>query len=92
MARPPLLTTVLPVGLNSVTKMQPTEQVATVRLVKFRSDYDRLAVGPSAGGFEVTVGSISVWLDRDTAEELMCLIATALEPGDPLWNDSTGSN
>ncbi len=63
-----------------------------MRLVKFRIGDDQLAVRPSEGGFSVTLGSVSLWLDRDTAEELMCLIADALEPGDPLWTASTGSN
>lgn len=63
-----------------------------MRLVKFRIGDDQLAVRASEGGFSVTLGSVSLWLDRDTAEELMCLIADALEPGDPLWTASTGSN
>jgi hypothetical protein len=52
----------------------------------------RLEVAPAAGGFLVTVGPVSLLLDRTAAEELMCLLADALEPGDPLDLVATGRN
>lgn len=61
-------------------------------LIKFRKGYDLFGVESSGGGLQVTLGAVSFCVDRDTAVELMCLIANALEPGDPLWTASTGSN
>jgi hypothetical protein len=52
----------------------------------------RLEVVPSAGGFLVTVGPVSLLLDHAAAEEMMCLLADALEPSDPLDLSTTSSN
>jgi hypothetical protein len=52
----------------------------------------RLDVVPSDDGFIVRIGAVCLSLDRDAAEELMCLLADALEPGDFLAIASFGSN
>jgi hypothetical protein len=49
----------------------------------------RLEVGASGRGFLVTVGRVTMLLDREAAEELTCLLVDALEPRDPLH--TTGS-
>jgi hypothetical protein len=38
----------------------------------------------SDDGFIVVIGSAFFWLDRAAAEDLLCLMADALESGDPL--------
>lgn len=52
----------------------------------------RLEVVSSAAGFLLKVGPVTLLLDREAAEELMCLLAEALEPGDPLDIATTDSN
>lgn len=59
---------------------------------RIRNVRSRLAVGASARGFLVTVGRVSVLLDREAAEELTCLLVDALEPRDPVDLTGTGSN
>ena len=59
---------------------------------RFRNVRSRLEVGSSARGFLVTVGPMTVLLDREAAEELTCLLVDALEPRDPLDITGTGSN
>ena len=59
---------------------------------RFRNVRSRLEVGSSARGFLVTVGPLTVLLDREAAEELTCLLVDALEPRDPLDITRTGSN
>jgi hypothetical protein len=59
---------------------------------RFRNVRSRLEVGASAHGFLVTVGAVTVLLDREAAEELTCLLVDALEPRDPLDIAGTGSN
>jgi hypothetical protein len=51
-----------------------------------------LSVVSSARGFVVTVGPVSVLLDREAAEELTCLLVDALEPTEPPDVSTTGSN
>ena len=59
---------------------------------RFRNVRSRLEVGSSARGFLVTVGPVTVLLDREAAEELTCLLLDALEPRGPLDITGTGSN
>jgi hypothetical protein len=59
---------------------------------RFRNVRSRLTVGASARGFQVTVGRVTVLLDREAAEELTCLLVDALEPRHPLDITGTGSN
>jgi hypothetical protein len=58
----------------------------------FRRPNVRLDVASAAGGFLVTLGPVSLLLDRAQSEELMCRLADALEPGDPLDLVATGWN
>jgi hypothetical protein len=44
----------------------------------------RLEVLEAGSEFIVVIGSAFFWLDRDAAEDLMCLLADALESSDPL--------
>jgi hypothetical protein len=46
----------------------------------------------SGSGFLLTVGPVTLLLDRESTEELMCLVADALESDDPLNIAPTGSN
>jgi len=59
---------------------------------KFRNVRSGLTVGASARGFLVTLGRVTVLLDREAAEELTCLLVDALEPRGPLDITGTGSN
>jgi hypothetical protein len=59
---------------------------------RFRNIRSRLEVGSTVRGFLVTVGPVTVLLDRQAAEELACLLVDALEPGAPLAITRTGSN
>src|SRR6185369_8295381 len=80
---------------NSVTMWERRRQVAMPEgrpkmTVKRNDKKDRLrimnghlGVVSSARGFVVTVGPVSVLLDREAAEELTCLLVDALEPTDP---------
>ncbi len=52
----------------------------------------RLDIVRSGEGFIMTIGPVFLSLDREGAEELMCLLADALEPADPLGVISTDSN
>ena len=52
----------------------------------------RLEVVSSTDGFVLSVGPVSLRLDREAAEEIMCQLADALEPGDPLEVATNGSN
>jgi hypothetical protein len=52
----------------------------------------RLDIVRSGEGFIMTIGPVFLCLDREAAEELMCLLADALEPGDPLGVIPTDSN
>ena len=56
---------------------------------RLRARLDTLA---PRDGFLLTLGPVSLVLDRETAEEVVCLLADALEPGE--WTDLalTGSN
>jgi hypothetical protein len=51
-----------------------------------------LGVVSSARGFVVTVGPVSLLLDREAAEELTCLLVDALEPTEPSDASTSGSN
>jgi hypothetical protein len=46
----------------------------------------------SARGFVLTVGPVSLLLDREAAEELTCLLVDALEPTEPSDVNTTDSN
>jgi hypothetical protein len=59
---------------------------------RFLNVRSRLEVGASARGFLVTVGRVTVRLDREAAEELTCLLVDALEPRGPFDITGTGSN
>jgi hypothetical protein len=59
---------------------------------RFRNVRSRLEVGASARGVLVTVGPVTVLLDREAAQELTYLRVDALEPRDPLDIAGTGSN
>lgn len=50
-----------------------------------------LDIVPNRRGFILKVGPVFLSLDRPTAEELLCLLAEALEVSDPL-GITTGSN
>jgi hypothetical protein len=50
-----------------------------------------LDVAPSKHGFIVRIGPVFLSLERQAAEELMYLLAQALEVGDPLGTEG-GSN
>ena len=43
----------------------------------------RMEVLASGSGFIVMIGSTFFWLDRDAVEDLMCLMADALESDEP---------
>jgi hypothetical protein len=58
----------------------------------FRIANSQLGVVSSARGFVVTVGPITVLLDREAAEELTCLLVDALEPTEPSDISTTDSN
>ncbi len=51
-----------------------------------RRDHDRveLDVRPCGRGFVMTIGTLSFLLNRTAAEEILCLLADALERDDPL--------
>ena len=69
--------------------------MAIVKIEKkegFRLGRIRLEVVPSAAGFLLRVGPLTLQLDRESTEELMCLLAEALEPGDLLDVTTTDSN
>lgn len=51
-----------------------------------------LEVSSSGNGFVLTVGGISVLFDRYAAEEIVGMLAEALEPTDPLELTKAGSN
>ena len=51
-----------------------------------------LEVSSSGNGFVLTVGGISVLFDRYAAEEIVGMLADALEPTDPLELAPPGSN
>jgi hypothetical protein len=53
---------------------------------------NHLGVVSSARGFVVTVGPVSLLLDREAAEELTCLLVDALEPTEPSDASTTDSN
>jgi hypothetical protein len=57
-----------------------------------RRRHVRLEIVSSAAGFLLRAGPVSLLLDREAAEELMLLLADALEPSDPLGIARTGSN
>jgi hypothetical protein len=59
---------------------------------RFRIMNSHLGVVSSARGFVVTVGPVSVLLDREAAEELTCLLVDALEPTEPSDVGTTESN
>jgi hypothetical protein len=59
---------------------------------RFRNVRSRLGVVSSARGFLVTVGPVTVLLDRAAAEELTCQLVDALEPRDLLGITRTGSS
>jgi hypothetical protein len=59
---------------------------------RFRNLSRRLEVSSSTSGFLITVGPVTVLLDREAAEELTCLLVDALEPRAPLDITRTGSN
>lgn len=44
----------------------------------------QIDVVPSGSGFLLTVGPVTLMLDRESADEILCLLADALEPTDPL--------
>ena len=46
----------------------------------------------SGSGFIVVIGPAFFWLDRDAAEDLMCLLADGLEASDPLAAHPRNSN
>jgi hypothetical protein len=71
----------LPAGKNRKRKT-PRQRKDPLRIVSF------------GGGFLLTIGPVSLLLDRPTAEEIMCLLADALEPDDPILPSVTspGSN
>jgi len=50
-----------------------------------------LDVAPSKHGFIVRIGPIFLSLDRHAAEELMYLLAGALEVADPLGKDGNSN-
>ena len=52
----------------------------------------RLEVLASSGGFIVVIGPAFFWLDRDATEDLTCLLADALESGDPVLAPPRDSN
>jgi len=52
----------------------------------------RLEVLASSGGFIVVIGPAFFWLDRDAAEDLLCLLADGLEASDPLAAFPRNSN
>ena len=58
----------------------------------FRNVSRRLEVDSSTHGFPLTVGPVTVLLDREAAEELTCLLVDALEPRDPFDIPRTGSS
>ena len=58
----------------------------------FRIVNSHLGVVSSAHGFVVTVGPVSVLLDREAAEELTCLLVDALAPTEPSDVSTTDSN
>jgi len=51
-----------------------------------------MEVVPSRGQFIIRLGSVFVALTRDSAEEMLCLLANALEADDPLEIVSSSSN
>lgn len=59
---------------------------------RFRIVNNHLGVVSSERGFVVTVGPVSVLLDREAAEELTCLLVDALEPTEPSDVGTTDSN
>jgi hypothetical protein len=59
---------------------------------RIRNVSSRLEVISSARGWLVTVGPVTLLLDREAAEELTCLLLDALEPRVPLALARTGSN
>jgi len=91
-------------GVDSVTMWERGRQVpmpeGRPKLAVRRSDNkdsfrivnSHLAVVSSARGFVVTVGPVSVLLDREAAEELTCLLVDALEPTEPSEVSTTDSN
>jgi hypothetical protein len=52
----------------------------------------RLDVVRSGDSFILTIGPVFLCLDREAAEELVCLLADALEPADPPGVSPTDSN
>jgi hypothetical protein len=52
----------------------------------------RVDILSSGDGFLLTLGPVSLVLDRETAEEVMCLLADALEPNEPFDLAQSGSN
>ena len=44
----------------------------------------RMEVIASGSGFILVIGSTFFWLDREAVEDLMCLMADALESDDPV--------
>jgi hypothetical protein len=59
---------------------------------RFRIGSSPLGVASSPRGFVVTVGPVSLLLDREAAEELTCLLVDALEPTEPPDTTTTNSN
>jgi hypothetical protein len=64
----------------------------TKKRYRFRNVRSRLEVVSSTHGFLVTVGPVTVLLNREAAEELTCLLVDALEPRGTLDTAGTGSN
>jgi hypothetical protein len=46
----------------------------------------------SGNGFIVVIGAAFFWLDREALEDLMCLMADALESDDPVVARARDSN
>lgn len=52
----------------------------------------RMEVLASGSGFIVVIGPAFFWLDREALEDLMCLMADALESDDPVAPRPRDSN
>ena len=52
----------------------------------------RVEVIASGNGFIVVIGAAFFWLDREALEDLMCLMADALESDDPVVARARDSN
>jgi hypothetical protein len=60
-----------------------------MRHVRFEPRVEVISAGAV---FRLTIGPVSLMLDRDVAEDVMSALVDALEPGDPRDEPALGSN